>query len=159
MRCTDIDRLIEGLAEDDVAPSPDVQTHLAACPLCQGRLARARAVQSWLMVREVPAPPPSFTADVMALVRQERWQAERAIDIGFNLAVAAGVVLILGGAVGLAWSAGLLTLGVDLRALVAEVTAAWTARLLSQVQTIVMAAVLLTMALGAWWWAEADPLV
>lgn len=31
------------------------------------------------------------------------------------------------------------------------------ARVMSQVQTLAMAVVLLTMTLGLWWWAEADP--
>ena len=45
-----------------------------------------------------------------------------------------------------------LAVGVLLEAGAARVTQ----RVVPQVQTIAMAALLLTMALGLWWWAEAD---
>lgn len=72
------------------------------------------------------------------------------------MAVAAGILLILGGGLGLAWSMGFLSLDVDLGVLLEAGAAEWTGRLVPQIQTIAMAAVLLTMALGLWWWAETD---
>jgi hypothetical protein len=92
---------------------------------------------------------------VMSHVGRERWQAERAIDLGFNLAMAAGVLVILAGAAGLLWSLGMLTIRIDLDAIVQALDTDTTGRFLSQVQTIAMAAVILTMALVLWWWAEA----
>jgi hypothetical protein len=44
----------------------------------------------------------------------------------------------------------------DVRGLFASVATQWVDRALQQLQTIVMATVLLTMALGLWWWAEGD---
>ena len=92
----------------------------------------------------------------MARVVQERWKAERAIDLGFNLAIAAGILVIVAAGAGLAWSLGFLTVTIDVDAICpARSTRSATGRLLSQVQTVAMSAVLLTMALVLWWWAEA----
>ena len=68
-------------------------------------------------MREMAVPPATFTAAVMARVGQERWKTERAIDLGFNLAIAAGVLVILAGGAGLAWSLGLLTITIDVEAI------------------------------------------
>lgn len=92
----------------------------------------------------------------MARVARDRWQSERVIDIGFNLAVAAGVLIILAGGAGLAWSLGLVSVSIDIRAILDAIGADVETRIVSQVQTLAMAAVLLTMALGLWWWAEMD---
>ena len=77
------------------------------------------------------------------------------VDLGFNLAIAAGVLVILAGAAGLAWSLGLLTITIDVAAILDALDAReTTGRVLSQVQTVAMSALLLTTALGLWWWAE-----
>ena len=49
----------------------------------------------------------------MARVGQEKWKTERVVDIGFNLAIAAGVLVILAGGAGLAWSLGFFTITID----------------------------------------------
>jgi len=108
------------------------------------------------MSRDLPAPPATFTAGVMALVRHDRWQAERFIDLGFNLAMAAGVLVMLAGLGGLAWSLGFLDVTIDLDALAEAARTELGGRVLAQVQTVAMAAVLLTMALALWWWTETD---
>jgi hypothetical protein len=92
----------------------------------------------------------------MARVGRDRWQAERVIDLGFNLALAAGVMFILAGGAGLAWSLGFLTITIDVDAILQAVGNQLADRVVSQAQTVVMAAALLTMALGLWWWAEVD---
>ncbi|MBY0493689.1 MAG: hypothetical protein K2Y23_05705 [Cyanobacteria bacterium] len=58
-------------------------------------------------------------------------------------------------AAGLAWSLGFLDITIDLAAVWQALDTDVTGRVLSQVQTIAMSAVLLTMALVLWWWAEA----
>ena len=105
-------------------------------------------------MREVAAPSSSFTGAVMARVGQERWKTERVVDLGFNLAIAAGILVILAAGSGLAWSLGLVSVTIDLDAIWQAFGADVTGRVLSQVQTIAMAAVLLTMTLVLWWWAE-----
>ncbi|HEX6164083.1 MAG TPA: hypothetical protein VFZ31_12005 [Vicinamibacterales bacterium] len=153
--CDELEPLIEAIADGSLAPSAEDAGHLASCAGCAARLERARAIESWLQMREVASPPATFTAAVMAHVGREQWRAERAIDLGFNLAMAAGVAVILAGAAGLAWSLGFLSITIDLDALRAALDTEATGRVLSQVQTIAMSAVLLTMALVLWWWAEA----
>lgn len=68
--------------------------------------------------------------------------------------MAAGVLVVLAGAVGLAWSLGFLSITIDVDAVWHALGSDVTGRVVSQAQTFVMAAALLTMALGLWWWAE-----
>ena len=155
MRCDDLEPLIEAIADGSHSLSAEDAAHVASCARCTARLERARTIESLLSMREVASPPASFTAAVMMQVGREKWQTERAIDLGFNLLMAAGVVVILAGAAGLAWSLGFLTVTIDLEVVWQWLGSDVTGRVLSQVQTIAMSAVLLTMALVLWWWAEA----
>ena len=156
MACEEFEPLIEAIADGTMELSPDQRAHLASCHRCTARLEQARAIEQLLTVRDVATPSAAFTQQVMAQVGREKWQTERAIDLGFNLAMAAGVFAILAGAVGAAWSLGLFSITIDVDA-IAQILGATdvSGRILSQVQTIAMAALLLTMALGLWWWAEA----
>ena len=70
--------------------------------------------------------------------------------------MAAGVLVILAGAGGLAWSLGFLSLTIDVEAILEATRTELGGRLLAQAQTIAMGAVLLTMAMALWWWTEAD---
>ena len=155
MRCDDLEPLIEAIADGAHEPSPDDRAHISACAVCSARFEHARRIEHWLSARETPQPPATFTAAVMARIGQQQWQAERAIDIGFNLAIAAGVLVILTAGAGLAWSLGFFTITVDVAALVNAAFARVEGRVISEVQTIVISALLLTMALAFWWWAEA----
>ncbi|MEO7134214.1 MAG: hypothetical protein ABI024_08335 [Vicinamibacterales bacterium] len=146
--------MIEAIADGSYEPGVDDAQHLASCALCSSRLARARAIESLLGMREVAAPSSSFASAVMARVGQEHWKTERVVDLGFNLAIAAGTLVILAGGGGLAWSLGLVSVTIDREAIWRAVGADVTGRVLSQMQTIAMAAVLLTMTLVFWWWAE-----
>jgi len=154
--CDEFEPLIEAIADGTIELSPEQRAHLASCERCAARLEQARAIEQLLTVRHTATPPPSFTQQVMAHVGREQWQTERAIDLGFNLAMAVGVFVIVAGAVGAAWSLGLFSITIDVDA-IAEILGAAnvSGRILSQVQTIGMAALLLTMALVLWWWAEA----
>ena len=154
--CDEFEPRIEAIADGTIELSPEQRAHLASCDRCTARLEQARAIEQLLTVRDVATPSPAFTQQVMAYVGREKWQAERAIDLGFNLAMAVGVFVIFAGAVGAAWSLGLFSITIDVDA-IAEILGAADVpgRFLSQVQTIAMAALLLTMALVLWWWAEA----
>ena len=155
MRCDDLEPLIEAIADGTVEPSADDRAHLASCAVCSARFEQARRVEQWLAARELPLPPPAFTAAVMARIGQQKWQAERVVDMGFNLAIAAGVLIILAGAFGLAWSLGFFTITVDVATVLDAAFSRVEGRVISQVQTVLISAVVLTMALGLWWWAEA----
>ena len=155
MRCEHLEPLIEAIADGSHQPDAEQAEHLASCPRCPVRLSSARAIDDLLRLRSVELPPANFTASVLARVGRERWQAERVIDIGFNLAIAAGVMVIAAGGAGLAWSLGLLTITIDFDAIWRALGSDVTGRVLTQVQTFIMAAGLLTTALVLWWWAEA----
>lgn len=156
MRCEDIDPIVEELADGSLPAGAERDAHIASCARCSARLANARAIHALLVSREVATPPAGFTAAVMARVVRERWQTERAIDLGFNLAVAAGVLVLISGGIGLAWSAGFFRFTVDVQPILVALTTPMANRVVSQLQTVVMAAAILTTALGLWWWAEAD---
>jgi len=155
VRCDDLEPLIEAIADDSLPLSAEDAAHVATCAVCAERIERARLIESLLSVREIAQPQAAFTHAVMARVVQERWKAERAIDLGFNLAIAAGILVIASAGAGLLWSLGMLSITIDVDAIVRALDTSGTGRLLSQVQTVAMSAVLLTMALGVWWWAEA----
>jgi hypothetical protein len=113
-------------------------------------------IERLLMTRETPVPPANFTLRVMSAVRRDTWQVEQAVDIGFNLAIGAGVFLFVGGLLSLLWSTGLLGFDFDLSALTNAAAQSLTNQVLSQVRTVLVGAALLTTALAIWWWAEAD---
>ena len=155
MRCHDLEPLIEAIADGSHELSAEERAHLSSCTVCPARLEQARRIEQWLAARDLAQPPATFTASVMLRIGQQKWQAERVIDIGFNLAIAAGVLVILMAGAGLAWSLGFFTITVDVAALLNAAFSRVEGReVISEVQTIVISAVLLTMALGFWWWAE-----
>lgn len=155
MRCDELEPLIEAIADGTVEPAPEDRAHLSSCATCAPRLERARHIEQWLAAREMPQAPASLTATVMTRIGQEKWKTERVVDIGFNLAIAAGVLVILAGGAGLAWSLGLFTIDIDVAALVNAASSRVEGRVMNQLQTMALAAVVLTMALVLWWWAEA----
>ena len=154
MRCDELEPLIEAIADGTLEPAPEDRAHLSSCAACASRLADAQSIEQWLTSRETPRPPASFTASVMARISHEKWKTERVVDIGFNLAIAAGVLVILAGGAGLAWSLGFFTIDIDVIALVNAATSQVEGRVINQLQTVAIAAVVLTMALVLWWWAE-----
>jgi selenophosphate synthase len=151
-----LEPLIEAIADGSHEPDAAQAAHLASCASCSAKLASAREIERLLASREVDAPQPSFTAAVMAHVGQERWRTERIVDIGFNLFMVAGVGVILAGLAGLAWSLGMLSVSIDFDVLRQLFNADAASRVLTQAQAIATGAVILTMALGVWWWAETD---
>ena len=154
MRCDELEALIEAMADGTIEPSADDRAHLSSCAVCTARLAEARRIEQWLAARELPQPSASFTASVIARIGQEQWKTERVVDIGFNLAIAAGVLVILIGGAGLALSLGLFTVRIDTEVLWRAAASQIEGRVISEVQTVVIAAAMLTMALALWWWAE-----
>ena len=91
MTCQALDPLIEAIADGSQPIDREMADHLASCTLCTARLGQARAIEDVLALREVAAPSSSLMAGVMQRVGHDRWRTERAIDLGFNLAVAAGL--------------------------------------------------------------------
>jgi anti-sigma factor RsiW len=156
MECDNLDPLIESIADGNWEPDAAARAHLASCANCAARLEHARRIESFFAYRETVQPPPSFTGAVMSGVVNQRWQTERVVDIGFNLAIAAGLAVVLASGFGAAWSLGLLTTSIDFETLAGLLGSEMTSRILSQAQTVVLGAALLTTALVLWWWAEAE---
>lgn len=156
MRCDELEPLIEAIADGSIELSSEDRNHLSTCAVCAARLSGARGIDSLLAAREVPIPPPTFTNVVLARIGEERWKTERVFDLGFNLAMAAGLLVIAAAGAGLAWSLGFLNVTIDLEAIWQALGENVTGRVFSQLQTIATAAALLTTALGLWWWAETD---
>jgi predicted anti-sigma-YlaC factor YlaD len=151
-----LDPFIEAIADGSWEADAAGREHLAGCERCTALVAQAREIDRFLAVRDVAQPPPNFTTTVMSGVVRESWQTERVVDLGFNLAMAAGILVILTSAAGVAFSMGLLTFRIDFEAIEAVLNSDVARRILSQAQTVGLAAGLLTMALVLWWWAETE---
>ena len=157
MSCDQANRFIEAAAMGDAIP-PESEAHIAGCRVCAGRLALARRIDLTLQLRPVPVPPASFTASVMRRLRDERWQAERVVDFGFNLAVALGLLIIVAGLGGFAWQLGLVHISDDVVKAVAESATVVVRRAVADSRIVMIGMLLITTAVGVWWWAEEDTL-
>ena len=93
--CAVLRDAIEPLAAGDAA-TPEQRAHLAQCASCQARLALAVRLERVLTEWPVAAPAPTFAQQVLAVTRQEAWRREQVMDWGFNVAIAAGLVAIVG---------------------------------------------------------------
>ncbi len=155
MTCHEAEPFIEALAVGDEVPDA-VRLHAADCQHCAARLALAQRIDHTLAARPVAVVPPSFTLSVMARLRRDRWRTEQVVDLGFNVAVAIGVLLILAGIGGFAWSAGVLALGRQLAPVVFEFARVAATRAVADAQVIATALLLVSMAAALWWWAEED---
>ena len=116
VRCDAAEPFIEAVAVGDPVPEA-VTAHVASCAGCAARLALARRIEATLATRAVAAPPADFTTAVIGRMRRERWRAEQVVDFGFNLAVGAGALLIVAGLIGVAWRAGVMSIGGEMSAL------------------------------------------
>jgi hypothetical protein len=108
----------------------------------------------WLRERAAPAAPDGFTGGVMARVRQERWRSERYWDLGFNIALAAGIGLVAAGVLGIVYFSGLSVVGRDALLLFGEALTTVAAQVAPALPTYIGAFALTATALGLWWWAE-----
>lgn len=155
MDCDALDHRLEALA-DDLAPDAGEAAHLRTCARCRARLRLARSMERVLQARELPEPPAGFTSAVMGRVHRERWRSEQLVDAGFNIAVAAGLGLIVAGLTALAWSLDWFSIDPEAVRIVADAAGEWLARVGEQLQMVAIAAALLTSALGLWWWVEGE---
>jgi hypothetical protein len=153
-RCSDFEDRVDLIVMGEATLSADDAAHVESCATCRGLLQRAKALEAVLIAHPSVEPSPTFTTQVIDAVRRERWRAEQFLDLGFNVAVAAGVLLIVAGVVALAWRTGLIAVGGDLATLVTAGMSVIAERATAQAQNVLLATVVLTMALGVWWWAE-----
>jgi anti-sigma factor RsiW len=153
MTCDEANTFIEAVAMGDTV-AEELAAHLAGCGQCAPRLALARRIDLTLKERVVPAASPGFTGSVMARLRRDRWRTEQVVDLSFNIAVATGVLLVLGGIAGFAWRAGAFAIGGDIAALMVSATRTVVTRAAMDLQVITAIMLLISTAFGLWWWSE-----
>ena len=155
MSCHDANAYLEAVAVGESVPDA-IRAHVYVCPHCAARLRLAERIERTLAARPVAVPPATFTTAVVARVRRQRWRAEQVIDWGFNIFLAIGLALIVSGVAGIFWASGLVVISRDVFAAFAAGSEMAMTGVLSQARTVFMAAVLLTLTLGVWWWVEGD---
>jgi anti-sigma factor RsiW len=101
MTCRDVHDLIEPVAAGDMPAGDEFRAHVETCVACAAALASARAIEAALAARPAALAPARFEALVAARLRHDRWRAEQQVDRAFNVAVALGVLAILGGTLAL----------------------------------------------------------
>jgi predicted anti-sigma-YlaC factor YlaD len=154
--CDEVLELIEPIAAGDVTPEGRLEAHLASCRDCRAALEDARRVEALLRGQPAPVPPPHFTARTMSRLRRERWRSEKAVDLGFNVALAAVAIAVVAGGWLLLRFSGFNVVGPDAIDLIGQGATTLVHRGLSVIPAYAGAAVLLGAALGLWWWAERD---
>jgi anti-sigma factor RsiW len=148
MTCHDVLDLVDAIAGGDADVAPDVRAHLETCPGCAAALAAARRIELALSAGEAPLAPATFTAAVIARIRRERWRSEQQVDRLFNVAIAAAILLVIGGAL------ALFNLASGTWMLVSALGGEAALQAQPLLVTYAAAAGLLMSALGMWWWAE-----
>jgi anti-sigma factor RsiW len=154
MTCREVDDRIEAIVSGDEAGTDAFRAHLETCLRCAEAVAAARRVEQTLAARIAVRAPADFAGAVVARIRRERWRSEEQVDRLFNLALAAGVVLIVGGVfalMNLSGIAGVMAAGVTAIDQVASRVFLEAAPL---VPTYLLAGAFLVTAVLAWWWAE-----
>lgn len=112
------------------------------------------AIDRWLRERATPLAPPDFTSAVMSRVRQERWRSERYWDLGFNIAVAGGLLLIAAGVLGLIYISGLSVVGRDATLFFISALTTVADQVAPALPAYTGAFALTASALGLWWYVE-----
>ena len=154
MTCVEVLDRVEALAAGDVESDEPMRRHLESCPTCAAALATARRIDTLLSERPALEPPPRFAQSLQQRIRVERWQAEQQVDRIFNLAIAAAVLLFVGGIAflmrGSVWMESALQLSEVMAA--AGTQAVQTAA--PSLTTYVAATGLFISGVAMWWWAE-----
>jgi anti-sigma factor RsiW len=154
MTCRDVLDQVEGIAAGDLEAGDSLRAHLESCPRCAAALASARRLEQALSGLEVPAVPARFTSTVIARIRSERWQSDQNLDRLFNLAVAAALLLVVGGLYGLLNLSGVIAGARLAWSILASFGSQSADHLVPALGTYVAAAGLLASALAMWWWAD-----
>jgi predicted anti-sigma-YlaC factor YlaD len=156
MFCDEALDAVEAIAGEERQPEGRVAAHLASCPNCAAALVSARSLEALLRRRAVPAPPPQFTSRTLARVRRARWRSDQFLDVGFNVAIAAIVVAVVGGTWLLLNRSGLAVVSNDAVDLFGTAVVTILRRVGPSLPLYAGAAAVLATALGIWWWAEKD---
>jgi len=156
MFCDEALDAVEAIAAGDVMPDGRVASHVATCQNCALALGRARQIEAALRQREAPAAPAQFTSRTLARIRRARWRSDQFLDAGFNLAIGAVVLAVVGGVWMLLHRTGLDAVSSDAVNIFASGFVSLARRVAPSLPLYAGAAALLVSALGIWWWAEKD---
>jgi len=154
MFCDEALEAVEAVAAGDLSPEGRIANHLATCRDCAAALERARKVERLLRARAVPQPPAHFTARTLTRVRRARWRSEQLLDVGFNVAIAAIILAIVGGIWMLLNRSGLTAVSRDAVSLFGAGFVALAQRVGPSLRLYAGATAVVLTALAAWWWAE-----
>ena len=154
MTCDDVLDQIEPLAAGDLTPTEALRAHLESCPTCASALATARRIEASLVARPTIEAPVRFAATVQGRIRRERWVEEQRVDRIFNVAIAAAVLLAVGGVFFLLRGAAVLEATGQFVAVIAALGEVEAAASGPGVGTYAAATGLFVSGLAMWWWAE-----
>jgi predicted anti-sigma-YlaC factor YlaD len=156
MFCDEALDAIEPIAAGELTPDGRIADHLATCPNCAAALEDARRLERMLQARPTPRPAPNFTSRTLNRVRRARWRTEQVLDVGFNVAIIAIVVAVVGGIWMLLHRSGLAAVSSDAVDLFGSGMMTLVRRVAPSVPIYAGAMAVLATALGLWWWAERD---
>jgi hypothetical protein len=154
MRCEDADLLIESIAADDEPVREELSRHIETCARCASALERARQIDRWLAAAPSVVPPAGFARKVVGRLHAERWRFERKLDLGFNLAIAVGLLVVTAGVWMLLNISGLTAVVEDVTRIYVDSMGTLATRVTIALPTYFAAFALVMTALGVWWWAE-----
>ena len=154
MFCDEALETIEAVAAGDLTPEGRIADHLATCPNCGAALETARKLERLLQSRSLPQPPPNFTSRTLTRVRRARWRNEQFLDVGFNVAIVAIVLAIVGGVWLLFNHSGLNAVSSDAVSLFGTGVVALARHVAPALPLYAGATAVLLTALALWWWAE-----
>jgi anti-sigma factor RsiW len=154
MTCDAVRGILEELAAGEASASPEVASHLAGCPACSAEMMLATRIEQALSTSPRPAAPQGFADAVMRRVRRDRWRSEQFLDIGFNVAVAVSLLLVVGGVWLLLNLTGLAAVTTGAVRVLAGGFRELTGRIAPSL-SIYFSALAVALTAGAiWWWTE-----
>jgi predicted anti-sigma-YlaC factor YlaD len=156
MFCDEALDAVEPIAAGELTPDGRIADHLATCPNCAAALDSAKRLETLLRARAVPQPTPQFTTRTIARVRRARWRTEQFLDVGFNVAIAAIVLAVVGGIWMLLHRTGLAAFSGDAVDLFGSGMMTMVRRIAPSLPLYGAASAVLATALVLWWWAERD---
>jgi anti-sigma factor RsiW len=156
MFCDEALDAVEAIAAGELIPEGRVAQHLATCPNCAGALETAKKLERMLQARAAPRPSAQFTSRTLTRVRRARWHTEQLFDVGFNIAIIAIVVAVVGGIWMLMNRSGLTLVSGDAVELFGTAVVTVAHRVAPSLGLYAGATILIATALGIWWWAERD---
>jgi anti-sigma factor RsiW len=157
MTCREVTDLIEPIAAGELEPTPAVRAHFESCPSCALMLATARRLEAALAAHQPPPVPDRFVAAVLQRVRRQRWRTERNVDLLFNAAIVAALLIVAAGVVALMDVGGVVSASSGAWRAMSEVSTQMARQMAPAINTYVAAAGLLITMLLMWWWAERIP--